>query len=424
MFRLILLSCLISGIHSLAIHPRADQLEWTSLGDSYASGVGSTDYVDGGRCLRYNESYPILVNKDISTGDHIFNHAPCSGALHNEIAEWQLLDEKKNSGPNWQYGPRPAFGNPSFATLTAGGDDIDFPGIIFNCIVDVSLWFGGPTRRTCEDQRTYSWGRLQDPALVSNLTSLIQKIVEKGRSRPIGDKFKLYVTGYPKFFSAETRECDNVTFARSANPVDDGKEHPRMTLEVRQEFNNMSDTLNAAIRSAVSNNADKGVTFIDIEKDNFGDDALKGHRYCEPGVKEPDPKNTELYLWHYPYNDAKDDQSDPTVALLENSYNQVVGQLSAQDILNRWPNTVDMQNAMFDAVPENGIQDKATSTTAGWDSIGFRARVFHPQVAYHRFIRDRIFSQYNQDFPPTPCTSQSCCPSGCTCGPSGVPVCG
>lgn len=118
--------------------------------------------------------------------------------------------------------PRPAFGNPSFATLTAGGDDIDFPGIIFNCIIHYHIW-GGPEYRTCEDQRKYSWELLKKPDLVENLDSLIKKVVEKGRSRPIGDKFKLYVTGYAKFFSAETRECDNVTFARDANPVDDRK---------------------------------------------------------------------------------------------------------------------------------------------------------------------------------------------------------
>lgn len=255
---------------------------------------------------------------------------------------------------------------------------------------------------------------------MNGLASLIGKVVDKGRSRPIGDDFKLYVTGYPKFFSTDTRECDNVTFARSANPIDDGKDHPKMTLEVRQDFNAMSDALNDAVRSAIDRNSNKGVSFIDIEKDNFGDDALKGHRYCEPGVKEPDPKNTQLYLWHYPYNDAKDDQSDPTIALLQNAYNQVAGQLSAQDILTKWPNTVDMQNAMFDAIDETKIQDRADATTAGWDSIGFRARVFHPQVQYHQFIRDRIFAQYRQDVPATPCTSQDCCPSGCTCGSAGI----
>lgn len=106
MSRLALLTSLIAGINSLAIQPRADTLEWTALGDSYASGVGSTDYVDGRRCLRYNESYAVQLNNDqgLSTGDHIFNNVPCSGALSSEIADWQLLDEPKGSGPSWQYG--------------------------------------------------------------------------------------------------------------------------------------------------------------------------------------------------------------------------------------------------------------------------------------------------------------------------------
>ena len=30
-------------------------------------------------------------------------------------------------------GDRPKFGEPTVATLTVGGDDIDFPGILFNC---------------------------------------------------------------------------------------------------------------------------------------------------------------------------------------------------------------------------------------------------------------------------------------------------
>lgn len=31
-------------------------------------------------------------------------------------------------------GERPRFGEPQVATLTVGGDDIDFPGILFNCV--------------------------------------------------------------------------------------------------------------------------------------------------------------------------------------------------------------------------------------------------------------------------------------------------
>lgn len=239
-----------------------------------------------------------------------------------------------------KLGPRPAFGNPSFATLTAGGDDIDFPGIIFNCILDWHLW-GGPVVRTCDDQRAFSRGRLEDPQLVTNLSSLIGQVVDKGRSRPIGNDFKLYVTGYPKFFSTETDECDSVTFARTANPNDDGKEHPRMTQAIRRDFNELSDLLNKAVQAAVEEHKDDGVKFIDIEKNEDGSDALQGHRYCEPGIKEPDTGNPELYMWHYPYNDPKavDDRSDPTIALLQDAYSMVVGDFSTEQIAARWPTT-------------------------------------------------------------------------------------
>lgn len=161
-----------------------------------------------------------------------------------------------------------------------------------------------------------------------------------------------------------------------------------MTLEVRQDFNKMSDALNAAIQDAVKRNSDKGVTFIDIENVD-GEDKLKGHRYCEPGVKEPDTKNDKLYFWHYPYNEAKDND-DPTIKLLQDTYKQVVGDLSTQDINSKYPKHRDLENAIFDALDETKIKDKADAHTAGWDSIGYRARVFHPQVQYHKFIQSRI----------------------------------
>jgi hypothetical protein len=42
-------------------------------------------------------------------------------------------------------GDRSAFGVPDIATLHVGGNDIDFPGIIFNCIIELKLPFGvGP----------------------------------------------------------------------------------------------------------------------------------------------------------------------------------------------------------------------------------------------------------------------------------------
>jgi hypothetical protein len=90
-------------------------LEWTALGDSYAAGVGSGAYVDGRRCLRFSEAYPIIMNNNpgwtrlgnipAGIGDtHKLNNVVCSGAEIQDIIDYQLLDEPASSAPNFQFG--------------------------------------------------------------------------------------------------------------------------------------------------------------------------------------------------------------------------------------------------------------------------------------------------------------------------------
>ena len=137
------------------------------------------------------------------------------------------------------------------ATLTIGGDDIDFPGILFNCILETHIPGGGPPPRPCDAQRAYTWSKINDPSLVDNISELIGKIVTKARQGQAGDKFKLYVTGYGQVFNSETTLCNDVTFARTANPKSDNKEHTMMTIDIRADFNKMSLGLNAAIKKVV-----------------------------------------------------------------------------------------------------------------------------------------------------------------------------
>jgi len=89
-------------------------LEWTALGDSYATGVGTTNYVDGTRCLRYDEAYPIIININpeyapggdavLPPGLYQFNNVACSGAETKDIIKWQLLDKPTYHEPNPTYG--------------------------------------------------------------------------------------------------------------------------------------------------------------------------------------------------------------------------------------------------------------------------------------------------------------------------------
>lgn len=101
--------------HLLATRGNNKKFEWTALGDSYASGVGSTEYVDGRRCLRYDQAWPVLLNgdKNLETGDYIFNNVVCSGSHYNDVEDYQFYDEDHTNQPNWQFSTNsPYFGPP------------------------------------------------------------------------------------------------------------------------------------------------------------------------------------------------------------------------------------------------------------------------------------------------------------------------
>ncbi len=276
------------------------------------------------------------------------------------------------------------------ATLTVGGDDIDFPGILLNCIIETHI-LGGPALRTCDDQRKHSWDLINSPDLVNNIDHLIDKTVTRGRKGSIGDKFKLYVTGYGEFFNEVDPGCNTVTFARTANPNPDGKDHTLLTTDLRKDFNDMSRALNSAIQDAVDRNKDKGVKFIDIQ----GNQALDGRRFCEPGIQEPDQHNDKLWFWHYPYHEVTDDNTK----LMQEASDNVTQGMSTADLSAKFPSTKDYTNAIFDAVNVKAQEVNGGDVEAqlGWDSVGFRARIFHPQVPFHTHIKDLILAQYKKD---------------------------
>ena len=251
---------------------------------------------------------------------------------------------------------------------------------------------GGPRSRTCDEQRQHTWDLIISPDLIDHIDHLIKKVVNKGRRGSIGNDFRLYVTGYAEFFNEVDTGCDEVTFARTANPVDDGKEHTKLTTGLRKEFNSMSTHLNQMIQKAVDRNTDKGVKFIDIQANG----ALEGHRFCEKGVKEPDQHNEKLFFWHYPYDDPKDKE----LGLLINASSTVTQGLSTADLSAKFTDGTQYTDAIFDALDQQAFADGnggSVDVLPGWNSIGWRAKVFHPQVKLHNHIKDLVFAQYKKD---------------------------
>lgn len=107
LFRLLFLSFLPLGLTGI---PDGYTFWWTALGDSYASGVGSGNYINGRRCLRYDQAYPVQMqgNNDLGLGttpedQRLFQNCVCSGAEVEDVANYQLLDDDLDSAPSWQY---------------------------------------------------------------------------------------------------------------------------------------------------------------------------------------------------------------------------------------------------------------------------------------------------------------------------------
>ncbi|GAM39469.1 esterase family protein [Talaromyces pinophilus] len=393
------------------LQERAPTFEWTAWGDSYASGVGSGSYTYGRRCLRYDQAYPVLIEYDpdnlLSGSGGTFNNVVCSGAKAEEVEEYQFYTEGQDSGqPSWQFYPRPSSGKPTMGTLSVGGDDIDFPGILNNCIMDGFPWplSSGFTQRTCDEQRDLSWslicqdGDKNTPSndLISKIDSVIKKIVQYGQSAS-GSNFRLYVTGYGRFFNDQDTGCDTVTFARTANPNSDGQQHTLLTTGLRSDFNAMSLTLNAAIQQAVNQNSGSNVKYIDI-------DGLMGtgHRFCEPGIQEPDQNNPNLWFWHYPYN-QNDDSTNPTIAYLNSVGRDNINTLAWNQSSTLWTDYVaDFWTKVDYDQLNRTVGDNVTAQLDIWpDVIGYRAKVFHPQVAFHQAIYKAIVTQYISDTTPS-----------------------
>lgn len=87
------------------------------------------------------------------------------------------------------------------------------------------------------------------------------------------------MTGYARFFIAETKERNDSSFGV-------GWRGPRLKQELRSKMNEMVLAVNDKIRRSVDAVNDSfvkpKVLFADY------DAVFEGHRFCEPNVTEPD----------------------------------------------------------------------------------------------------------------------------------------
>jgi len=130
---------------------------------------------------------------------------------------------------------------------------------------------------------------------------------------------------------------------------------------------------------------------------------LDGHRFCEAGKNEPNQDNPDLWFWHYPYH-ASDSDDTAIDATYQDAYNNVTSGLNAAAVASKWPTYTAFEDALYDVINMNQLTTESTSVPGEvgaqgpWDGvIGYRAKLFHPQVDYHSYIRDTVLHRMQVD---------------------------
>ncbi|MCJ1474780.1 hypothetical protein MMC13_003440 [Lambiella insularis] len=252
----------LSGIQSLA-----------AIGDSYLSGIGAGTKLtgsDASDCGRYDGSYGYQLNQQIgASSTRKFDFLACAGATSSEVLTKQVPALQSNI---------------QAIILSAGGNDVGLSDVLETCIFPIHP-FG-----SCQAVLQETDDKIKNE-LPGNVTKLINAV--KGKLSKDGT---IYYPTYAKFFDATSTQCDTVTWAVKTASGN----RPFLTQDLRKKMNDLVDATNKVIQKAVMS-AGSQVVSVDYDQ-YFGD--LTG-RFCEKGVKEPDPKRSLTLFFEWDTVDPK-----------------------------------------------------------------------------------------------------------------------
>lgn len=249
-----------------------------ALGDSYSAGIGTGVHDTETDCRRGLGAYPVLIHNDLVASEGAnrttFDFLSCTGSTIDDMlsgAESSQIDQLNTTT------------TADLALLSVGGNDLGFFDIMNSCIFRFYSFYSG----TCEKALRKSREAVESPEFEQRLRLAIAEILDRvhWEKRPW---FTVTVTGYARFFNAETEDCDERSFGV-------WWQGPKLRRKLRRRMNQMVLDVNDKIRRSVDvvneGFAKPRVFFVDY------DDAFEGHRFCEEGVIEPDYLRNETWFF-------------------------------------------------------------------------------------------------------------------------------
>jgi lysophospholipase L1-like esterase len=248
-------------------YEQATSGKYVALGDSYSSGEGAWDYVDGtdfddrndlwpfnddreahNRCHRSANAYSQILSRDNPFAGGSTSVA-CSGAVTVDLAN-------PNSSNTAEAAQLAALDpSTSFVTMSMGGNDIGFADVVKDCIINGAR--GLSFVDSCQKKHDQRIEKML-PQLQATLVDRYQRIKAKAPNA------RVVIVGYPELFVQ--------------NPSDS---YGNLLFKEDQVWmNTKANELNAMLRNAAKQ---AGVEFVDPT------DAFRGH-----GIGSDDPWINDL----------------------------------------------------------------------------------------------------------------------------------
>lgn len=262
---------------------------YVAMGDSFSSGEGDGSYTADSntptdRCHRSLDSYPVfLVNADPLSLIDSPTYVACSGAETGDF----LNHNHNNLGEKAQIAALRA--NTNVVTFTIGGNDVDFAGVLRQCVHIQLLWFqengyGCSRNKSLVAQvktRIAALGGLASAKAPSGnlIISIQQLLTHIHQNAPLAS---IFVAGYPhlfgssaKYFAADQNAPSKYVCQVGAAP---SPLNSPITIDYAdaQWLNSEADALDSAIAAAVSKAQAAGlpVTYVSAVPGLFGTHGL------------------------------------------------------------------------------------------------------------------------------------------------------
>lgn len=257
---------------------------YTALGDSFSSGEGAGDYTEDSdtivnTCHRSARSYPRRLAADQEVSLRRLSFAACSGATTADLYRRFNLDNVTESRQLAMVAP-----GTGAVTITIGGNDIGFAGIVRDCIWGFDPNFpleGSPGCRSRKKNTVKrSIQRIGPDGIPAGNQRRILTVLQDIHAR--STKATIYVGGYPRLFTIHSDWPRNGCRVGTAHWDPDGANIPIDAYVGKADaawLNHVADDLNAMLKTSVDRAREAGIDahFISPTADR---DGFSAHGLC------------------------------------------------------------------------------------------------------------------------------------------------